>query len=120
MEKWFSGINFVLGLWLIVAPFWLGATSALLWSGVVTGIVVAVLSAYNYYEESTKGSASSWSAWIVSLFGLWAIVSPFVYSSTSAMLWSDVIAGIIVAVLAAYNGYDATDSASAAQPSTPN
>jgi len=44
--KGLSWVNFILGLWLIIAPFVLqySADSAATWNSVVIGIVVAILS----------------------------------------------------------------------------
>jgi len=106
-EKWASGINVLAGLWFIVVPFWFGSATNQLWSGVISGIVVAVLGAYDYWLESRGEPANSGAAGIAALFGLWMIVSPFVFPAGTALLWSDVVGGIIVAVLGGYNVYDA-------------
>jgi len=108
-EKWASGINVLAGLWLIVVPFWFGTTTAQMWSGVISGVVIAVLGGYDYWLESQGSPANSWAAGIAGLFGLWMIASPFVFPATTALLWSDVIAGIVVAILGAYNVYDAAE-----------
>lgn len=118
-EKWASGINVLAGLWFIAVPFWFGSTSSQLWSGVVSGVVVACLAGYDYYRESDGEAASEWAAGISGLFGLWMIASPFVFAAGSALLWSDVIAGIVVACLGAYNVYDAEQvSASGSRSAT--
>ena len=106
-EKWASGIDFVLGLWLVAAPFVFEAGQALRWSGVVGGVVVAALSAYNYRQERSLGHAAPWSAGLVTLVGLWTIASPFVFDAGARMLWSGVVSGVLVTALGAYNAYDA-------------
>ena len=51
-NPWASGLAALLGLWMIVAPFvFQTAGSVVLWSDVLSGAVVAVLSGYNAYEE---------------------------------------------------------------------
>jgi len=50
----------------------------------------------------------SWSGWIAALFGLWVLISPFVLAGSfgsGGAMYSTVISGIIIAVLA---GYEAT------------
>lgn len=106
-EKWASGINFLAGLWLIAVPFWFGASGAVLWSGVISGIVIAVLGAYDYWLESQGTTASPWAAGIAGLFGLWMIAAPFLFLASSTLMWSDAVAGVVVAILGAYNAYDA-------------
>lgn len=59
-NAWSSGLAALLGLWMIVTPFvYAGVGTAATWSGVISGIVVAVLSGYNAYRanESTGGTA---------------------------------------------------------------
>ncbi|MDK4743037.1 SPW repeat protein [Rhizobium sp. CNPSo 3464] len=55
--------------------------------------MVAVAALYAFHE------AEEW----VNLVGIWAIVAPWVlgFSAVTAAMWAHVIAGIIVAVLAA-------------------
>lgn len=52
--KILSWANFVLGLWLIIAPFALGYSSvpAATWNSVIVGIVVAVLSIIRALEHT--------------------------------------------------------------------
>ncbi len=40
---WPSWVNFIIGLWVIVAPFTMAATTAARWNEVITGIIVAVV-----------------------------------------------------------------------------
>jgi hypothetical protein len=52
--KSLSWVNFVLGLWLIVAPFALhyrDITGAM-WNNVIVGIVIAILAIYRALEKS--------------------------------------------------------------------
>ncbi|MFB6189539.1 MAG: SPW repeat protein [Halapricum sp.] len=58
-NSWTSGLAALLGLWVIATPFVYGAASAALWSSVISGIVVAVLSGYNMYEASESGDIST-------------------------------------------------------------
>lgn len=58
-NAWASTLAGLLGLWLIATPFVYGAAGAVLWSGVVSGVVVAVLSGYNAYAASDAAGAST-------------------------------------------------------------
>ncbi len=58
MMKGLSWVNFVLGLWLIVAPFALhyrDITTAM-WNNVIVGIVVAILAIVRALENSSIAS----------------------------------------------------------------
>jgi hypothetical protein len=99
--KWASWVNFILGLWLIVAPSamhygYVGAGPAR-GNDIIVGIVVAVFALWSALA-ATRGPS-----WVVLLFGLWLIVSPWVlgYHMLSSALANNVVTGIVVAVLAA-------------------
>ena len=52
--KGLSWANFILGLWLIVAPFALHYRdiTAAMWNNVIVGIVVAILAIYRALEKA--------------------------------------------------------------------
>jgi hypothetical protein len=56
--KSLSWINFVLGLWLIIAPFALrySTVSTAMWNNVIVGIVVAVLAIIRALEHTNLPS----------------------------------------------------------------
>lgn len=101
--KWLAGINGLLGLWLIAAPFIFSAPVGDLWNDVVVGALVAGLAGYNYYREANGQTVSQGSAALNTLLGLWLIVAPFVFGVDGVLLWNDVIVGAIVTFLAGYN-----------------
>lgn len=95
-----SGINFILGIWLIISPWIFSySTSQARWMSFVFGIVVLILGAIRYIAPT-----QSWASALNGLVGLWLIVAPFVlsYAKTSSY-WNEVIVGIIVAILAFSN-----------------
>lgn len=83
-------------------------------STVVVGVLVLVLSAFAAYTiragaETAENTPGEWGGWLAALLGLWLLVSPFVLSgpiTAGAPMGSTVVAGVLVAVLAAYAGYD--------------
>lgn len=52
--KALSWVNFILGLWLIVAPFALHYRdlSAAMWNNVIVGIVIAILAIFRALERA--------------------------------------------------------------------
>lgn len=95
-----SGINFLLGIWLIISPYLMHYVSApAKWNQTIFGIVVVLLSAYRYAVPRMQ-----WTSWGNALVGIWMIIAPFIlnYSSLSAY-WNEIILGIIIAVLAFWN-----------------
>lgn len=113
LAKWASWLAALVGLWVLVSPFVLSGpvtSGTAMWSNVVAGIVVLVLAAYGAFElrsAAHASAASEWSGWIAALAGLWILASPFVLTgsiTTGNPMYSNVIAGIVAAVLAAYAG----------------
>lgn len=49
-------------------------------------------------------------AWIVVVFGLWVLVSPFVFGVTGTYMGILVVAGALVAILAAYRGMNTDEN----------
>lgn len=59
LHEGIAGIAALLGVWSIVAPVMLGFESrGLFWSTIVSGLIVAALSAYNAYESRRTGAAA--------------------------------------------------------------
>jgi uncharacterized membrane protein len=106
--KKISWVNFVLGLWLIVAPFALlyRGISAALWDNVIVGIIIAALAGWRALgKESVRMTMTSW---VVALLGLWTLVAPFAlhYAGNANAMWNNVIVGIVVVILATYRALD--------------
>jgi hypothetical protein len=98
-----SILNIIAGLWLIIAPFWMGfyTTPGALWNNLIVGIVVTILALI----RATNPAGNVGLSWINLLLGLWLIVSPFFveYGQLVVPVRMDVILGIIVAVLALWS-----------------
>ena len=96
---WITGI---LGLALGIAPFVLGygEDSSAMWTSVVLGAIVLLVSAYRAFDNSEAG----WEYWVAGMAGVLAVIAPFVlgFSALTTALWTSVVVGVIVAVLAGY------------------
>lgn len=58
--------------------------------------------------SASESQTLEWAGWIAALFGLWILVSPFVLTGSITggnPYWSNIISGIVVAVLAGYAAY---------------
>lgn len=99
--KALSWINFILGLWLIVAGFTLSSgVGAIMTEEIVLGIIIAVLA-----FGSIVGRPGTLLSWCVAIAGLWTLIAPFVihYGTLTTSRTNDVIVGIIVLVLGFVN-----------------
>jgi len=116
LAKWGSWLAGLVGLWVLASPFVLTgeiAEGTPMWSNVVGGLAILILGAYGAYTirslaETATNTPAEWSGWIAALAGLWIGVSPFVLSGELAEgnpMWSNLGAGIVALVLAAYAGY---------------
>ena len=98
--KVLSWINFILGLWLIVAGFVLSGTAkAAMAEEIALGIIIASLAAISAVRPSSLVS------WLVALAGLWTLTAPAVinYAGLTASLGNDVVVGLVVLVLGLTN-----------------
>jgi hypothetical protein len=86
-----SGINVVLGIWLIISPFVLAfaRNQTAKWNDIAVGIAVALVSL----------SGGNW--WNVVL-GIWLIISPFVlgFANAPTILWNNIVLGVLVFIVA--------------------
>ncbi len=91
--------NIVAGLGLLISPWLLGygAETWAAWNGWIVGAAIALVAGaalYAFHEAEE---------WINVVLGIWAIVAPWIlgFSAVTTAMWAHVIAGIVVAVLAA-------------------
>lgn len=89
----FAGVALVLSPWL----FGYAAESTAMWSAWVAGAVMTLIAAgavvaFHQYEE-----------WANLVLGLWTIAAPWAlgFAGIAAAMWSHVLAGVVVAALAA-------------------
>ena len=98
--KAFSWINFVLGLWLIVAAFALSPTARpVMTEEIVLGVIIACLALASTVRPLPILS------WLVAIAGLWTLVAPMVmkYGILRASRGNDIVVGIIVLALGVSN-----------------
>ncbi len=103
MDKWRNAavcdvVNLILGVFLFFSP-WIFrfAPGAESWNAWVAGIVIAALSI------AALSAFAEWEEWLNLIVGLWILVSPWAlkFSGSTKAMRTDVIVGLIVAVIAA-------------------
>ena len=99
-----SGLAFLAGVWVVISAWVFGATytsgSAL--NSIIVGVVIAVLAAIRFLSPRSAVGLS----WINALFGIWMIISPWIYgyaATNTARTWNSVIFGIIVLILSVWS-----------------
>ena len=94
--KALSWINFILGLWMIVAGFALStATRTVMAEEIVLGIIIACLAAISVAKPTSVIS------WLVAIAGLWTLIAPSVisYTGLATSRANDIVVGFVVLVL---------------------
>lgn len=56
-----------------------------------------------------------WAGWLAAIVGLWVLVTAFIWGSggpgnPTTLFWSNVAAGLVIAILASYAGAQASSS----------
>jgi hypothetical protein len=96
-----SWLNVLLGIWVIISPFVVqfARLPAAMWNNVIVGIVIAILALIRTSTPQQIG----WS-WANVILGIWMIISPFALGTmTTAILWNNIILGIVIAIVASAN-----------------
>ena len=92
-------VNAIVGVCLVLAPWAFGFArdAGAAWNAWIVGAVVAIIAI------GALVSFNQWEEWLNLVLGIWAIVAPWVmgFSAITAATYAHVIAGMIVAVLAA-------------------
>lgn len=109
--KFASGINIVLGVWLMIAPAILGYSGLAVaaWNDVIVGVLIVILAGIRVGMPARYAGLS----WLNFVFGIWLVVAPFILGylapapvpgvGTTAM-WNDIIVGILVLLFASWSG----------------
>lgn len=99
-----SGINILLGCWLIASPWTFGYTidAGGFWNSIVAGALIALLAAARFSSPRSPIGSS----WLNLLLGLWMIASPWIYgyAANGEAMWNSIVVGAVVAALAAWSG----------------
>ncbi len=111
-----SIINLLIGIWLIISPFVVMAFNQFMNmtpNNVIVGILVGLFALFRVSSTARP----QWS-WANVVLGIWLIISPFALgaSSNATVVWHNVIAGIVVALLAWANAFRTHSSVTTAHP----
>jgi VIT1/CCC1 family predicted Fe2+/Mn2+ transporter len=97
LAKTASGLNVVLGIWLVLAPLVIYfASPAALWNEVIVGIVLFALAL-----SRTSAFRITWPSWVNLVLGAWLIIAPFVLGDNNkSATWTQVISGLLIGIVA--------------------
>lgn len=105
--QWRDVANLILGIWVVLSPWALGFAfnQTASWNAYVVGAIIAVAAL------ATLVNFHKWEEWVNAALGAWLIVSPWILgvATISALVWNQVIVGLIVGGLAIWTaiaGYE--------------
>lgn len=105
-----SGIAAIVGAWAALSVLIYDVGEATLWNNVLVGAVVFLAAGYNFYRMQNDIPLSLGVAGLVTLLGIWLIVAAALFGMTGGMFWSTIASGVLIAVLAGYNTYEAREA----------
>lgn len=102
-----SALNFLLGLWVLAAPFTLGYSvynlgpvglSRAMYTDIIVGVLVAIIAAIRFLFAPRQ----DWLSWAIMLLGAYLVLSPFIwaYAYYGYAAGSDVFGGALIAWIA--------------------
>lgn len=108
---WVSALIAVAGVWLLLQAFLFEILAANFWNDVVVGLALVAIGGYNVYRRADDRAASTAAAALAALFGLWLMVSPYLYDeefgfteiTTQVGYVNDLVVGVLVLVLGIYS-----------------
>lgn len=89
-----SGINLLIGAWLILSPAVFITTGVSFWNNLIVGIAVFLFAGLRVMmpRVGTRGLS-----WLNVLLGVWLIFSPYILDySMSSIAWNDLIVGLVL------------------------
>lgn len=100
-SQWQDWVLSLLGLWMFASPWLFAYTDQAMpaWNSYVSGAIVLILSL------AALVNFAVWEEWINVVVGLWLIASPWLltYAGMASMTWNQVIVGLAVVALAAWD-----------------
>jgi hypothetical protein len=122
-ERWRDWVMLVLGAWLFLSPWILGfaggapagaepaaaGPAAAAWNAWIVGVVITALAIWAIVKFA------EWQDWLTGILGVWLVIALWVLgvSSLTAAAWNQVIVGLLVVALAAWELWDVRQKAPA-------
>jgi hypothetical protein len=100
VERFQDWLNLVLAVLLFVSPWVLGFSGEQVpaWDAWACGVIVAV------FSIAALVNFAEWEEWVNLIVGAWLVISPWVlqFTAVTAALWTAVILGVVILVLAGW------------------
>jgi len=104
-KNWPSAIVALAGVWVVASPFVFEATGiGVTLSGVLVGLFIIGYGAYDVKQKQIWGNRIA-RYWAMTALGLWIVGSPFFFQTPNPLRTSNVVTGLLIAVLGGYQWY---------------
>lgn len=104
--------NLVVGLLIAAVPFVTGAEGLPFWFNFFVGFTVALLAGFNAWAASNLTTTVAWTAGANLVLGVGVAISPFVLAAGPEHGAANIVLGILLALVAASNAWNASGGAS--------
>jgi len=88
----------LVGLYIALSPIWTTMSTGVMVSAIATGSVITLASIWQLFTKSTLPS------WINGLASIWLVIAALVFGSYTFSVWSQIVAGVAVFLLASWDG----------------
>ena len=97
--KYASGLAALVGIYMLLATWMQDLDIGNQLNGVVLGGVATILATARYCR-----AAGPWAGWVVSLIGVWFILSPWLYRyAGEAWMWNSIVVGLAMVMLGVWS-----------------
>lgn len=104
--RWVSGFVALVGIWIALSPVLYAPNVLAVWNNLIVGGAIAVVAGAGFMLVWQRDVVDVAAAAFVAILGLWTVAAPlFVPFGAPGLLWSNVGAGGLVALVAGYNAY---------------
>lgn len=96
--KYLSGVNLLVGIWLLFAAFVFGGIPSSAWNDVFVGLAVITLSIWHITKPEVHGAS-----WTNALLGAWMLLVPaLIQYPVVAHIWNEELVGLILVVFGSW------------------
>lgn len=93
-----SFLTFLAGLYVALSPIWLFMEGGQAATAIATGSVIGIAA---LIQMAVKNAVPSW---VNIVAAVWLFISAFLFGASSAVMWTEIIAAVVVFFLSAWDG----------------
>ena len=99
-----SVLAMLVGVWAAISPLFIDISGAARINLIVTGAVLAVAGAVQYFVKSSIPS------WLSMLAAAWLFASAYIFTVSTAMVWNETLSAIGAFLLSSWDGVEVSEA----------